>query len=94
MGLNGMVTEEQGRRFLAWLDAAEAISAGLDNLVGTQERPEDFEAATIEYRRLRREQMDDGTRVVVLEASQRHRGETRRDLYIADFGSARAVYAS
>jgi len=87
------LTDEQIQRFRDWSDEELGYGFTPREVAVTHETVEDFMAACRTITSREDHEMADGTRVVLLTETQRYKGEPRRDLIIADFGSVRAVAA-
>ncbi len=72
----------------------EFVEDYLEDGVITAEPTQNFIDACIEIRKTRIDDDYDNCTITVLEKTQRHKGETRCDLLIFDFGDKRVVFKS
>ena len=70
-------------QFIVWLDSEESIGVTVGDVARPAEPVQNFLSACIEFSRIRKEKMGDAD-IMIVEKSQRRRGEERSDLYILD----------
>lgn len=78
-------------QFLAWIDAEICGGVEESDLVLTSETADDVYNACITIDR-RDTITDAGFPVELLERTQRQKGEPRKDIYVADFGTFRLAF--
>ena len=85
------MTEEQKRAFAEWIDDEHGHGCDEDDVAVTCDTAQMFFDAAREVGSVDTDTMPDGTPVTIYERLQLRKGDTRDDVYIADFGEFRAV---
>lgn len=87
--LNQEQTEKAGRVLAVAAEAKDVFDYEYEEFELTRQTVDEFVAAR---GRVHETREIEGVTVSIWRQSQAHKGDRRRDVYVADFGDARAVY--